>query len=93
MEAVIGGCIHRKPQQTTTLLGTELGSRSSSRLFSAELEDQENTSISTLETDSPGSEANQGAEIEKNKTSDTTMAEPILVYNNLKMKHIESSIV
>ncbi|EIE89360.1 hypothetical protein RO3G_14071 [Rhizopus delemar RA 99-880] len=84
MEAVIA---------TTTLLGTEFGSRSSSRHFSAELEDQEALSISTLETNSAGSEANQGAEIKKNKTSDTTTAVPNLVYNNLKMKRIESSIV
>ncbi|KAG1057387.1 hypothetical protein G6F43_000762 [Rhizopus delemar] len=44
---------------------------------SKELEDQEALST-TLETNSAGSEANQGAEIEKNKTSDTTTAEPNL---------------
>lgn len=81
MEVVPDGCIRHKTQQTTTLLDTELEPGSSSRHFSAELEDQETLSISTLEINSASSEADQGTEIEEKKTNDTDMAGPILVYN------------
>ncbi|KAG1439081.1 hypothetical protein G6F57_019573 [Rhizopus arrhizus] len=75
------GCIRSETQPaTTTILGTESGSRSNSnRCISTELEHQRTLPSPTLETDFKSLEANQIPTSQESSSGDATVVKPILV--------------
>ncbi|KAG1455810.1 hypothetical protein G6F55_006855 [Rhizopus delemar] len=75
------GCIRSETQPaTTTILGTESGSRSNSnRCISTELEHQRTLPSPTLETDPKSLEANQIPTSQESSSGDATVVKPILV--------------
>ncbi|KAG1506455.1 hypothetical protein G6F52_011891 [Rhizopus delemar] len=81
MGTSLSGCIRGETQSaTTTILGTESGSRSNSnRCISTELEHQRTLPSPTLETDPKSLEANQIPTSQESSSGEATVVKPILV--------------